>query len=205
LADVGLVGFPNTGKSTLISSVSAARPRIADFPFTTLTPHLGVVRYSEEKTFVMADVPGLIEGAHEGHGLGVRFLRHLSRTSVLVHLLDISDPERDPWQDYQTINHELTCFDPALLTRPHLVVITKLDLPTTRSRMPEVQAFFAAQGVHLTAVSAITREGVKNLVQQIAQVLEYYRKEIQASNSKEGNDFFPSSPFGRQPSDPISS
>jgi GTP-binding protein len=185
LADVGLVGFPNTGKSTLISAVSAARPRIADFPFTTLTPHLGVVRYSEEKTFVMADVPGLIEGAHEGHGLGVRFLRHLSRTSVLVHLLDISDLKRDPWRDYQTITHELACFDPALLTRPHLTVVTKLDLPATRSRLPEVQALFADQGIDLLAVSAVTGEGVKNLVQQIAQTLERYKKETQISNVEE--------------------
>lgn len=188
LADVGLVGFPNTGKSTLISAVSAARPRIADFPFTTLTPHLGVVRYSEEKTFVMADVPGLIEGAHEGQGLGVRFLRHISRTSVLVHLLDISDPERDPWRDYQVINHELASFDPALLLRPHLTVVTKLDLPATRSRFPDVQTFFADHGVDIVAISAVTGEGIKNLVQQIAQTLEHYKKEASLSDSQESSE-----------------
>lgn len=185
LADVGLVGFPNTGKSTLISAVSAARPRIADFPFTTLTPHLGVVRYNEEKTFVMADVPGLIEGAHEGHGLGIRFLRHLSRTSVLVHLLDISDPERDPWCDYQTINRELACFDPSFLTRPQVTVVTKLDLPVTRSRLLEVRALFANHGIDLLAVSAITREGVKTLVQRIARTLELYKKNTQISDAEE--------------------
>jgi len=177
LADVGLVGFPNTGKSTLISAVSAARPRIADFPFTTLTPHLGVVRYNEERTFIMADIPGLIEGAHEGHGLGIRFLRHLSRTSVLVHLLDISDEKRDPWGDYQIINNELACFDPTLLTRPQIAVVTKLDLPITRSRLPEVRAFFAEHGIELLAISAVTGEGVKTLVQGIAQTLEHYKKE----------------------------
>lgn len=177
LADVGLVGFPNTGKSTLISAVSAARPRIADFPFTTLTPHLGVVKYSEEKTFVMADIPGLIEGAHEGYGLGTRFLRHLSRTSVLVHLLDISDLKRDPWCDYQTINRELGCFDAALLTRPQITVITKLDLPDTRTRLLEVQELFTARGIEALAISAITGEGVRNLIQRIAQLLERIKKE----------------------------
>ena len=179
LADVGLVGFPNTGKSTLISTVSAARPRIADFPFTTLTPHLGVVRYNEEKSFVMADVPGLIEGAHEGHGLGTRFLRHLSRTSILIHLLDISDPERDPWSDYQIINRELSCFDAALLTRPQITVITKLDLPETRARLLEVQELFTAQEIELLAISAVTGEGVRKLIQRTAQLLERVKKEPQ--------------------------
>jgi len=172
LADVGLVGFPNAGKSTLISAVSAARPRVADFPFTTLTPHLGVVRYGEEQSFVMTDVPGLIEGAHEGHGLGTRFLRHLSRTAVLVHLLDISDLERDPLHDHAVINHELECFDPALLARPQLTVVTKLDLPDTRERLPAIEATFAQRGITLLAISAATSEGVQALVWQIARTLE---------------------------------
>lgn len=180
LADVGLVGFPNAGKSTLISAVSAARPRIADFPFTTLTPHLGVVRYSEEKSFVMADIPGLIEGAHEGHGLGTRFLRHLSRTSVLVHLLDISNAEREPWHDYNVINHELACFDPSLLSRPQIVVVTKLDLPDTQLRLPDIQALFADHGIQILAISAVTGEGVKNLVLYIAQTVERNKVEFQA-------------------------
>jgi len=171
LADVGLVGFPNAGKSTLISAVSAARPRVADFPFTTLTPHLGVVRYGEDQSFVMADVPGLIEGAHEGHGLGIRFLRHLSRTSVLVHLLDISHAEREPWQDYEVINRELACFDPELGTRPQLAVVTKLDLPHTRERLPEVTHAFAQRGLSLLGVSAATGEGMKELVVSIVRTL----------------------------------
>jgi GTP-binding protein len=177
LADVGLVGFPNAGKSTLLSSVSAARPRIADFPFTTLTPHLGVVRYGEEGSFVMADIPGLIEGAHEGHGLGIQFLRHLSRTSVLLHLLDISDPERDPLQDYDTINHELTCFDPELVARPRLTAVTKLDLPATRERLPEIRDAFTRRGITLMAVSAVTGEGLQELLWQIVHVLEARKAE----------------------------
>ena len=177
LADVGLVGFPNAGKSTLLSSVSAARPRIADFPFTTLTPHLGVVRYGEEGSFVMADIPGLIEGAHQGHGLGMQFLRHLSRTSVLLHLLDISDSERDPLHDYDTINRELACFDTELLTRPHLTAVTKLDLPTTRERLPEIRDAFTHRGIALTAVSAVTGEGLPELLRQIVQTLEARKAE----------------------------
>jgi GTP-binding protein len=175
LADVGLVGLPNAGKSTLISVVSAAKPRIADFPFTTLTPHLGVVRYSEERSFVMADVPGLIEGAHRGHGLGIRFLKHLSRTSMLVHLIDISDSTRDPWHDYEIINHELACFDDSLAQRPQIIVITKLDLPMVRERLPEIQAQFADREVSVLAISAVTREGVPALISQIVRTLEAQR------------------------------
>ncbi len=185
LADVGLVGFPNAGKSTLLSAVSAARPRVADFPFTTLTPHLGVVRYGEEGSFVMADIPGLIEGAHQGHGLGIQFLRHLSRTSVLLHLLDISDLERDPLLDYDTINHELACFDPELLTRPQLTVITKLDLPTAGARLPEIEEVLTRRGVTLMAVSAVTGEGMKELLWQIVHILEARKTETVEEKSRE--------------------
>jgi GTP-binding protein len=117
----------------------------------------------------------LIEGAHEGHGLGIRFLRHLSRTSMLVHLLDISDPTRDPWRDYEIINNELACFDDSLAQRSQIVVITKLDLPMTRDRLPEVQAQFAERGVSILAISAITREGVPALIHQIVRTLEAQR------------------------------
>lgn len=182
LADVGLVGFPNAGKSTLISAVSAARPRIADFPFTTLTPHLGVVRYGEGRSFVMADVPGLIEGAHEGHGLGIRFLRHLSRTSVLVHLIDISDINRDPLHDYDVINHELACFDEGLKKRPQIVVITKTDLPITRERLPEAEALFSQRGVRSLAISAVSGEGVRALIAEIVYILERQRSQTLTSD-----------------------
>lgn len=176
LADVGLVGLPNVGKSTLISAVSAARPRIADFPFTTLTPHLGVVRYGEERSFVMADVPGLIEGAHLGHGLGTRFLRHLSRTSVLVHLLDISRPESEPLRDYEIINRELKYFEEDLSTRPQIVAVTKFDLPATRERFDEVRAAFSEQyGIALLAISAATGEGIKELLSRITRILEAHK------------------------------
>ncbi len=181
LADVGLVGFPNAGKSTLISVVSAAKPRIADFPFTTLTPHLGVVRYSDERSFVMADVPGLIEGAHEGHGLGIRFLKHLARTSMLVHLLDISDLTRDPWHDYEIINNELACFEDGLEQRAQLVVVTKLDLPVTLERLPEVHAQFAERGITLLAISAVTHEGVPALLHEIVRTLDRQRAQAAAA------------------------
>src|SRR6266403_214086 len=128
LADVGLVGFPNAGKSTLISTVSAARPKIADYPFTTLEPHLGVVDLGDFRTFVIADIPGLIEGAHEGHGLGDRFLRHVERTKVLLHLVDVSSASgRDPANDYDVINRELAAYDSDLALRSQIVVATKID------------------------------------------------------------------------------
>jgi GTP-binding protein len=133
LADVGLVGFPNVGKSSLIARISAARPKIADYPFTTLIPHLGMVRLSDDRSFVVADVPGLIKGAHEGAGLGHRFLRHLERTRVLVHLLELSSvPGRTPLRDYQTLRRELGLYDPALAGRSEVVVLNKMDLPATR-------------------------------------------------------------------------
>ncbi len=170
MADVGLVGYPNVGKSTLISAVSAARPRIADYPFTTLVPHLGVVRFDEEGSFVLADVPGLIEGAHRGHGLGDRFLRHLSRTNLLVHLLDISGlTGRDPLADYDAINRELEAFSASLAAKPQIVVANKLDLAESRERLPSIRALFAERGIKLWAVSAATGEGVSALIREVGR------------------------------------
>jgi GTP-binding protein len=173
LADVGLLGYPNVGKSTLIARVSRARPKIADYPFTTLSPNLGVVSLSGERSFVLADVPGLIEGAHEGAGLGHRFLRHLSRARVLIHLLELShDPARSPEHDYDTINEELRRYDPELATRPQIVALTKLDLTETREALPALRERFAGRGVPLRAISAATGEGVKALMEEAhAQVV----------------------------------
>jgi GTP-binding protein len=169
LADAGLLGFPNVGKSTLIRAVSAARPRVADYPFTTLVPHLGVVRVDDERSVVLADVPGLIPGAHAGHGLGTRFLRHLSRTAVLVHLVDVSGlTGRDPLEDFDTINRELALADPALAAKPQIVVAGKLDLAETRDHLPDVRARFARRGIALRAVSGATGEGTHDLVLAIA-------------------------------------
>jgi GTP-binding protein len=169
LADAGLLGFPNVGKSTLIRAISAARPRVADYPFTTLVPHLGVVRVDDEMSFVMADVPGLIPGAHTGLGLGTRFLRHLSRTAVLVHLLDVSGlTGRDPVDDYDVLRRELELASPELGAKPQIVVAGRLDLAETRERLPEVRARFAARGIELGAVSGVTGEGTRALVERVS-------------------------------------
>jgi len=170
MADVGLVGYPNAGKSTLISAVSAARPRIADYPFTTLVPHLGVVRVDDELSFVLADVPGLIEGAHRGLGLGDRFLRHLSRTTMLIHLVDISGLSgRDPLADYDAINHELEAFDPALAAKLQIAVGNKMDLTEARQAYPALHARFAERGIALWAISAATRDGVTALMREVGR------------------------------------
>ena len=176
LADAGLLGFPNVGKSTLIRAVSAARPRVADYPFTTLVPHLGVVRVDEETSFVLADIPGLIPGAHAGHGLGTRFLRHLSRTAVLVHLLDVSGlTGRDPLDDWDTINRELALASTDLAEKPQIVVAGKLDLAETRAALPEVRARFAARGIELRAVSGATGEGTRELMAVIGAAVRRAR------------------------------
>jgi len=170
MADVGLVGYPNVGKSTVVGAVSAARPRVAEYPFTTLVPHLGVVRFDDKGTFVLADIPGLIEGAHRGRGLGDRFLRHLSRTSLLVHLIDISGlTGRDPLADYDAINRELAAFDPTLAAKPQVVVANKMDLAEARARYPAVRAQFAARGIELRAISAVTGEGVPALMREVGR------------------------------------
>jgi len=178
LADAGLLGFPNVGKSTLIRAVSAARPQVADYPFTTLVPHLGVVRVDDETTFVLADVPGLIPGAHAGHGLGTRFLRHLARTAVLVHLLDVSGlTGRDPVDDYDVLRRELALASPALGAKPQLVVAGKLDLGETRERLPAVRARFAERGIEVLGVSGATGEGTRELVGRIATAVQAARRE----------------------------
>ncbi len=178
LADVGLVGFPNAGKSTFISAVSAARPRIADYPFTTLVPNLGVAAVGERR-IVLADVPGLIEGAHLGQGLGIRFLRHLARTAVLVHLVDLSDP-RDPLSAYDTINRELSAFDAELPAKPQLVAATKLDVTEARERFDATAAAFTARGVTLHGVSAATGHGMEALMHAVAALLAETRAKATA-------------------------
>ena len=178
LADVGLVGYPNAGKSTLISRVSAARPKIASYPFTTLAPNLGVVKVDEERTFVLADIPGLIEGAHEGKGLGDRFLRHLERTAVLLHLLDLSGIERDdPIDDYRKIRRELQGYGAHLAERPEIVVGTKIDLPESAERLERAKRHFAEEGQRFFAISAVTGEGVKDLIYAAAELVEQARAE----------------------------
>ncbi len=169
LADVGLVGRPNAGKSTLLAAVTAARPKIAPYPFTTLHPYLGVVALDEQTTFVMADLPGLIEGASEGKGLGHDFLRHVERTRLLIHLLD--GTSEDPVQDFRAINAELAAFGHGLDRKPQLVAFNKIDLPEARNRWPAVRDALRAQGYEVFPVSGLTREGVRELLWRAAQLL----------------------------------
>src|SRR5215213_4456885 len=173
LADVGLIGFPNAGKSTLISTISAAKPKIADYPFTTLEPHLGVVDMGEYRTFVVADIPGLIEGAHKGAGLGDRFLRHVERTKLLLHLVDVSSVSgRDTVADYETINRELAAYDAALAERPQLIVATKLDALDEPERLERLKARVEADGHPFYAISSATKEGVRELTSAVARMLD---------------------------------
>lgn len=166
LADVGLVGFPNAGKSTLIARVSAARPKIADYPFTTLIPNLGVVRMSEDRSFVVADVPGLIEGAHRGLGLGHQFLRHLERTKVLIHLVDVSGASgRDPVSDVDTIRRELELFAPELAAKPQLLAVNKIDALDDESRATAVEQHAATLGLRPFRISGVTGQGVAPLLE----------------------------------------
>jgi GTP-binding protein len=172
MADVGLLGFPSVGKSSLIAKVSAARPKIADYPFTTLVPNLGVVPYKNFRSFVMADIPGLIEGAHEGAGLGHRFLKHVERTDVLVHMLDLSwMPERDPVAEYQAINRELALFNPELAEKRQIIAVNKMDLPQVREALPQVLPWFEDQGLTVFPISAATGEGIPELLDDIARNL----------------------------------
>jgi len=198
LADVGLVGFPNAGKSTLISVISAARPKIANYPFTTLEPNLGVVNadggtggHGTElgRTFVVADLPGLIEGASQGAGLGIRFLRHVERTRLLVHLIDTSDiAELDPVKAFEIIEGELGAFSEKLLEKPMIVAATKLDATTDRTKLEELQKFCEKKGFEFHAISAAAGEGVKELVRGIADALDKIPKETVEDEDSEVNE-----------------
>ena len=178
LADVGLVGYPSVGKSSIIATVSAARPDIAAYHFTTLTPVLGIVMIDDQTNFVMADIPGLIEGAHEGKGLGHDFLRHIERTRVIVHVLDVSGMEgRDPMEDYRKINKELAAYNERLSSRPQIIAANKMDLPDARSNYPAIESALKAEGREVFPVSAATGEGLQPLVQRIAEMLATLPKE----------------------------
>jgi GTP-binding protein len=173
LADVGLVGFPNVGKSTLISRVSAARPRIADYPFTTLEPHLGVVALDAERSFVMTDIPGLIAGAHLGRGLGVRFLKHVERTRLLLHLIDVAEYSgRDPVEDYSTIMKELESFSPTVAGKPMLLVASRVDAAGEGDRLAALRDFCRARGKSLHEISCVTGEGLEELKRAAWAMLE---------------------------------
>jgi GTP-binding protein len=181
LADVGLVGFPNAGKSTLISTVSAARPKVADYPFTTLEPHLGVVDLGDFRSFVIADIPGLIEGAHAGAGLGDRFLRHIERTKLLLHLVDVSSLSgRDTVADYETVNRELASYNPSLAVRPQIVVATKVDALDDPERVNSLKRRTEQEGKPFYAISSVTGEGVTELMQAVKAKLD----ELQAPDSR---------------------
>ena len=188
LADVGLVGYPNVGKSTLISRISAARPKIADYPFTTLQPNLGVVAVGKEPneiSFVVADIPGLIEGAHEGAGLGTQFLRHIERTRLLVHLVDVSDASGrpDPVKDFEVIMGELESFGAGLENKPMILVASKCDV-ANKEKLAKLKRFAKKKRVELFAVSAVTGEGVEKLEYAMAEKVEEVRKAARESNEK---------------------
>ncbi len=187
LADVGIIGFPNAGKSTLISKISAAHPKIADYPFTTLVPNLGVVTYNNLKTFVIADIPGLIEGAHERAGLGIKFLKHVERTHLLVHLLNLSPfTNRSPINDYKVLNRELAAYSGELTKKPQIIALNKIDIQEAREKVEEMKANFAKTGKEVFPISAVTGEGVKKLVKEIGRKLE----EIYGHTQRERNSLY---------------
>ena len=170
LADVGLVGFPNAGKSTLISRISAARPKIAAYPFTTLEPNLGVAQFADFRSFVVADIPGLIEGAHLGHGLGIQFLRHIERTRLLAHLVDVSDATgRDPVRDFETVMEELSSFSDELAAKPMIVVAAKMDAAQDPERVARLRDLAKSRGLAFFEISSVTGQGIDNLKHAMAE------------------------------------
>ncbi len=178
MADLGIIGYPNVGKSTLISKISSVRPKIADYPFTTLVPNLGVVNFGDHPPFVVADIPGIIEGAHEGTGLGLKFLRHVERTGLLLHLLDISDlPQRDPIQDFENLNRELSLFDPRLSQKQQVVAVNKMDTPEAGEKLPRLKRYFQKSKRELYPISALTGQGLRPLLAAIVKHLPKKSKE----------------------------
>jgi len=187
LADVGIIGFPNAGKSTLISHISAARPKIADYPFTTLVPNLGVVRYGGFGGFVVADIPGLIEGAHGGKGLGVRFLKHIERTRLFIHVLDLSPfTGRDPAEDFRVVNGELASFKAELAERPQVVALNKADIPEALDKAGEMLKFFNRLGIKAFIISAVTGRGLGELVNYVGSEVERLRAAASAEEEAPG-------------------
>jgi GTPase len=186
LADVGLIGFPNAGKSTLISRISAARPKVADYPFTTLAPHLGVVGYKDNRSFVVADIPGLIEGAHRGAGLGHKFLRHVERCRVLVHLVDCAaDGEgRDPKADVRKLNTELKLYSQSLAKKPQIVAANKIDVPEAREKA-KVLARALGRKAAVEMISAVTGEGIGGLVDKMAAAVFTEKRSVLGSRPRE--------------------
>lgn len=178
LADVGIIGLPNAGKSTMISVISAAKPKIADYPFTTLVPNLGVVKHGEYKSFVVADIPGLIEGAHQGVGLGDQFLRHVERTSLLLHLVDISDmgPD-DPVHDFEVVNRELALYNSNLLDRPMIAVASKADAAQTPDKMAALRSYAEKKDIPFFVISAATGQGIPALVEYMALMVAKLKEE----------------------------
>ena len=172
-SDVGLIGYPNVGKSTLMARISSAKPKIADYPFTTIIPTLGIARYNEFGQLVVADLPALIKGAHRGGGLGIGFLRHIERTSLIIHLIDISEPYcSDPIEDFRCVNRELEVFNPSLLDKSQVVALNKIDLKHVHERIPEVKEIFAEMGTPLFPISALTGEGVAELMGEVIHRVE---------------------------------
>ncbi|MGI5858577.1 MAG: GTPase ObgE [Tepidanaerobacteraceae bacterium] len=173
LADVGLIGYPNAGKSTLLARMTAATPKIADYPFTTLSPNLGVADpgFGKGGSFVLADIPGLIEGAHEGQGLGHEFLRHIERTRLLVHVIDMSGMERDPLEGFHAINKELVNYSKQLLKKPQLIAANKMDLPKAQENHEKIKPLLEKNGYHIIPVSGVTGEGIQQLLQHIGEML----------------------------------
>jgi GTPase len=186
LADVALIGLPNAGKSTLLARISAARPKIAPYPFTTLVPQLGIVRLRDERSCVVADIPGLIEGAHEGKGLGHQFLRHIERTRLLLHLVDMTMPRvDDPLMNFETVNRELLAYKLQLVEKPHLIVATKMDIPTAKQAWERFHAVMTSRGLRVLAISAVTGEGIGTLLDEIDRELVGIRSVIQSNPSCE--------------------